>query len=409
MINQLSEGAAVKNRERLKSRLLRSVHDRIYRFWVDPLQHIVRRLEGQQAGVGHWLRRVALWGVNLGRLAITDFRVTLWRLSGPEGSVVYVGAGFSLEELRHILFAAPPAVAGLRRAFLWHAPALACQYAMQGDLVVYEQNTIARWRPRHGQVFVVPRWISQTLDIARPLPDILVDVNQNMRRALRKVEKRGFSYVFTQDRVDFDLFYHHMYRPYIQQRYGARAIVSSYHELNRLFAQGGLILVRRDTQPVCAMLCAIVGDTCKAGPMGVHESRFDEVGEGSNVALWWFMLDWARSRGLRRFDFGASRAQTANGAFNFKRQWGTRVGATLDLETEWLFYAENIPSTLRARLNQQGLITQKDGLHYRVWLLDPGVELSDADWAAWHDEAARCGLAGVLAIAQDSERMSMKR
>jgi hypothetical protein len=383
----------------IKSRILKSVHKLIDRYWVDPLQ---RRIPDWATMMPGWWQRVllkgALWSVNLGRLAITDFRVHVRRWRGPNWSVVYIGAGSSLEELYHILFPVPPEVEELPRAFLWQMPDLAVKFAGQGELVVCELNRIIRWRPRGMYVFTVPCWIRQVLDIARPIEDILASMNQNMRRNLRKMKEQGFDYVFTQRQEDFDLFYYKMYRPYIHERHGVRAPLADYDPLHCQFEKSGLILVRCAQEPVCGMLCRVVGDTCEADQMGVFEGQFDLVRKGANVALWWFMMDWARCNGLRCFDFGASRAQTANGTFNFKRQWGTRVASQHDIHTEWVFYGESLPLRLRRHLNEQGFVSEVDGLHYRVVLLGPGEELTDTESAHERRNASRCGLDGILLI-----------
>lgn len=229
------------------------------------------------------------------------------------------------------------------------------------------------------------------LDIACPVEDIVAGMNQNARCNLRGMQKQGFDYTFTQDQEDFDLFYHKMYRPYIHERHGAQAALSGYDSLCRQFRQGGLILVKRGQEPVCGMLCRVVGDTCEVDQMGVREGQFEQVRKGANYALWWSMMDWARRNDLRWFDFGASRAQTANGTFNFKRQWGTRVVSERDVHTEWIFCGEELPPRLRHYLNEQGFISEVDDAHYRVGLLGLGEELVDAQWTQERKNAARSG------------------
>lgn len=102
----------------IKSRFLQGVHELMYRRWVDPLQ---RRIPDWAAMGPGWRRRVllggALWGVNLGRLAITDFRVYVKSLKGDHWSVVYIGAGYSFETLRQVLFPRPADVEELPRVF----------------------------------------------------------------------------------------------------------------------------------------------------------------------------------------------------------------------------------------------------------------------------------------------------
>jgi hypothetical protein len=397
-------GRNIVRETKLKSRVLHGVHSLIYRYWVDPLQRRVPAWAEEKNG---WRRRLlvasAVWGANLGRLVITDLRVSVRCLKGESWSAVYIGAGYSFEELHHILFPTPPEVKELPRVFLWQVPALARQFALSGELVVCELNHILRWRPKGAYVFTTPRWIRQVLDITRPADDILADMNQNTRRNLRKMTQQGFSYTFTQEPQDFDLFYHKMYRPYIQKRHGRRATQNEYEPLRCQFERGGLILVQQDQEPVCGMLCLTRGDICEAHQMGVHEDHLDQVKKGANVALWWFMMDWARRNNLCRFDFGASRAQTSNGTFNFKRQWGTHVYAMHDVHTEWVFYSENLSPALRDHLNELGFISAIDDRHYQVLLLNPEEQPGEADAAQKQKDAAHCGLDGVLLISPEAK------
>jgi hypothetical protein len=150
--------------EGLVSFVLRGVHRAIYRYRFDPFQRRIPDLAAMKPG---WWRSAllegALWGANLGRLAITDLRAHVRRLKGADWSVSYIGARYSFEEVRHILFPRPAGVEESSRAFLWHVPALARRSARQGGLVVCELNQITRWRPRGKCVFTVPRWIRRCL------------------------------------------------------------------------------------------------------------------------------------------------------------------------------------------------------------------------------------------------------
>ncbi|MCG8347463.1 MAG: GNAT family N-acetyltransferase [Chloroflexales bacterium] len=351
--------------------------------------------------------RSALWGASIGRMAITDFRVHIRRLQGEDWSVVYLGADFSFEEIQHILFPNKPQIQSLGRVFLWRIPALVRQFAQQGLLTICELDKLITWQPKMTYSFVTPAWLQQVLDVARPVDAIEADMSQNMRRNLRKARKNEFSYIFTQNPADIRMFYYQMYLPYQKERYGARAVLSSYEEICRTFAQGGLILVKRGEQPICGMMCHAVGDTCKSGPMGVHVDHFDQVGQGCNVALWWFMGDWARQQNLRYFDFGSSRPYTADGVFHFKRQWGTRVKAQPDALSKWVFGAERLPESLRQHLNTQGLIAEIDNQHYQVILLGPNDSSTTIEYDSKLQHALNCGLSGLW-IAHPARNMRLR-
>lgn len=167
---------------------------------------------------------------------------------------------------------------------------------------------------------------------------------------------------------------------------------------------GGVILVMQGQEPVCGMLCYLRDGECEAMEMGVLDGRFELVKQGSNVALWWFMLDWARRQNTHRFDFGSSPAHIINGTFNFKRQWGTRVVVDKRRYSRWSFFCKDILPQLRERLNSVGWISEVGDRHYRVLILDSNVTSDAAAMRDWLDDAAKCGLDGVLTISTTGEK-----
>jgi hypothetical protein len=335
-----------------------------------------------------------------------DLRVNVMRWVGSEWTVTYIGDGESTEILSNILFPEPPKVEELPRVSLWQVPALVRKFSGEGNLVVSELNEIMRWSFNDlNTSFVIPQWISQVLEeIDRPIEEILASMNQSMRRKVRKIEKQGLSYSFTQEQEDFDLFYHRMYLPYVTLRHkGQGMILHEYENVHKEFVKGGLILIKDGQDPVCGMLCHLEDDLCVAQQMGVLDGDFDLVKRGINVALWWFMLHWARDQGSQRYDFGSSRAQTSNGVFNFKRQWGTHVYVNKSMHTLWSFYAQVLPEQLREHLNELGFITLVDGKCYELIMSDPKKSSSTADFTGELKHAAARGLAGLVVISEKGE------
>jgi hypothetical protein len=298
------------------------------------------------------------------------------------------------------------------QVFLWQAARLARKYARQGDLIVCEVNKILNLTSASpGVAFSTPDWVGQVLEgIDRPMDEILADMNQSMRRKIRRIENQGYTYEYSKELEDFDLFYQRMYSPYIRLRYGAHEELRSFEDMRSYFIEcGGLILVKQYQELICGMICYLDNGGCDAHEMGVMDGRFELVKQGSNVALWWFMLDWARGQGSKWFNFGNSRAHTSDGPFNFKRQWGTRVQTDKHKFIQWGFYCENLPALLRKRLNEQGWISEISGGHYQVYLREPGETAHAAYVDSLLEEAARSGLDGVVLISASGERQIISR
>ena len=376
---------------------LKAMRAFILRRWVHPLNHLAVNLTAKQES--RWCKgliKLLVVAGHLGRLGMTMLRVNIARLKGADWNIIYIGEGFSGEELRHVLFPIPTEeVEHLDRVFLWQVPGRVRQLVNDGEFVVCELNRLVPWRPQARYVFTASPWVRQVVDIDRSLDDILAGMNQTMRRNIRKLEKAGFSYRFSPGHSDLDLFYHQMYLPYITYRHGARAIVSKYYEIKASLEKGGLIVVENQGQPISAMGCRVLGNTCRAGALGVHKDQFHLISQGAIAATFWFMLRWAWQNHLRTFDMGGSRARLKDGVFNFKRQWGARLEAPLAVHTNWTFVAGTISPDLCRFLNAQGFLGQVDGEWRAVMFETPEVPLTQEEIDRTHRMARKAGAAGV--------------
>lgn len=377
--------------------LLRRMRLMILHHWVRPLERVVPRLEALPEGPRRtWLLKGTLAARDLGRLAMSRLRVNVKRLVGPSWSVIYIGEEYSIEELRHTLFPEPAEVEHLERAFLWEVPVVANDYLHRGGLVVCELNRlVAGWRPEVPYCFLVPPWVRQVIPLDRPLEGILARMNQGMRRNLRKLWKRGFAYHFTQELADFDRFYHEMYLPYVQKRHGARAVLSTYGELEATFRRGGLLLVTHEGEPVSGMLGYAVGETWRAASLGVYQGSFEWVTRGAITAVFWYMLEWACQQGARFYDMGSARARLGDGVFNFKRQWGARVSPVVGYHTRWLFLARELPVPLAHHLTQQGFLAETP-VGYQVVVINQADGPTAQEVHRLERMAAQAGAAGLL-------------
>ncbi len=379
----------------------------LLRHWVHPLDNLAVNLTAKSTGRGRdGLIKVLVTVSHLGRLVMTRLRVNVKRLEGADWSVIYVGEEFSVEELRHVLFSSPAAVTHLDRVFLWQVPALVRRFSNDGEFVLCELNRLIRWCPRVRYAFSPSSWVRQVLDISRPMDDIAAGMNQNLRRNVRKMQETGFTCEYTQEPAKFDVFYYKMYRPYISARHGNRAIVSKYYEKRHEFDRGGLMLVKHKGQLVTGMLYQIFGNTCRLGSMGVYEENSHLVNKGAIVALYWFMLDWARRQGFHALDFGTSRARLSDGVFNFKRQWGTSLQAPLPAHTNWLFAAQTITPDLCRFINAQGFLGLVDGEWRAVMFETPEVHPAKDEVECIRRMAQKAGVAGVLILPCDESSPS---
>jgi hypothetical protein len=392
----------------IKSRGLPLVHASISRFWVQPLdERVIPLLEKKPGWLSNHLLRWASWWANAGRVIVNEMRLLKTRWVGPDWSVTYLGNGKSAEILCCSLFPALPEEVESTRISLWQVPALVRKHAQEGDLVVCELNQIIRLFPRGVDLaLTTPRMVNQVIvDFDRPLDEIINDIQPHIRKRIKQFEAQGYSFEATHSEADFDLFYHHMYLPYITGRHTGRSLdLCCYDLLFRYFKEGVLILAKLHGEPIAGGILKPSGDQIMALEMGVLDGLYERVKQGSNAALWWFELLWAHKLGARVFVLGTSFALTSNGPFNFKRQWGTRVARVPYNHDNWSFFGKDLSSQLREYLSELGLITEVDGKYYQVLLHIPSGPDSEAKLANQLFHLSRCGIVGMMLISAEGEK-----
>jgi hypothetical protein len=352
--------------------------------------------------------KFALWLANLGRLIILNFRVKVVRWIGSDWSITYIGDGTSIEYLSTILFSDPPRVEELPRIYFWQIPALVRRFSGGGDLVLCELNEILKWSPKILKInFVTPPWIKQVLEsIDRPIEDLLASMNRSTRRHINRLEKQRFTYSLTQKKEDFDFFYYRIYLPTIKLRHeGQGMIINDYESIQKDFMSGGLGLIKDGHEdPICGGLFCLDGDTFTAQLGGVLDGEAALVKKRVNLALFWYELNLARTLGAQKYDFGSTRAQISNGAFEYKRQMGTCVYPHKFVYTQWNFYAQRLTGKLREHLNKLGLITRQDGKFYRI-ILDGSTEnLRSKEIQEECCFASKCGLEGLILLSDQGDK-----
>ena len=336
---------------------------------------------------------------------VKDFpRLSAYRLSGPEWTIVFVGGRESLQELVHLFFKGTVETQSVGRVALWKLSDQTQKWlAGSVDLVVCELSRAYHKVPHAPVSFSVPTWVHQVVTLPRPLESLISGKKrQNARTALNRARRTGFSFRHSRARTDFDLFHQCMYLPYVRARHGRRALVAHYQDQRRKwFAKRGVLLIEQDGKPVAGELCYVADDTLHFVERGVLGSSEQLRRQGIETIITWYTLRWAQDQGARLADMGATRAWCTNGSFNTKRRWGARVARRKKIYGTWVFLARSVPPSLRDYINRLGLICEQDGRLYLTALLD-NAAAGPARWREATTKARECGLDGLAVIAPDS-------
>lgn len=235
-------------------------------------------------------------------------------LGSSTGGAEYLGEGESLdwlEELyggqarRHGHRALGAAVADARRRV--------------GNRTLYlELNRLLGGLAPGGGFRTVP-WVRQLIDLATISRHRLQSIEGVYGR---KVRHHGLVGAHGADRRTAEEFYDELYLPYIRSRYGESAHPRSRREVLAAIRHGFVLKVLHDGEWIAGGACRVTANTVSVVAYGARGATETALELGAVSAVNYFLLEWARERGLRWVDLLRSRPHEQDGVFEHKRRWG---------------------------------------------------------------------------------------
>jgi len=222
-----------------------------------------------------------------------------------------------------LLYTEKPTKKKLGKAFIGKVKSHIKSYSPNADLVLIGMDGFfSSFLSRQGFV-VLPEWAMFKLDTTKPLP------TGRRGRGLRENLKRAMQYEYysemTRDQTKFEYFYHHMYLPYANKKYGELSLVGGFHGLWKIFERGGLLLVNRGSECIAGYLLEMKDQIVSGRYVGVKDGNIKYVDEGALLACYYFTIAWAKEKGYKWVDFGHCRPFFNDGPFIHKKRWGMEI------------------------------------------------------------------------------------
>ncbi|NMC80568.1 MAG: GNAT family N-acetyltransferase [Chloroflexi bacterium] len=327
-------------------------------------------------------------------------RLPAYRLRNGEWCIIFVGGKQGCLEIQEPIFKnREVTVEEIGRYPVMKLGTQVNQWLNSGaDLVIAETSRHRPWKNSTPYSFVVPLWVQQIMKIPDD-PEMLLTGTRmhNPRRWIKHAWANGFDFYHSRSLQDFELFHKEMYLPFMQDRHGEKALTSTFQDqYDRWFKKSGLIMVTRNGQPVAGELIYRAGDVCMGIEMGVLHSDMELIKLGINSLVAWSTILWCHQQKLRYYNLGSSHGWCENGPFIFKALWKAKVVRRKRLHPVWTFMAQDLPETLRTRMNEAGFIAEAGGKFYRALLAEepPACE----SYARTLIHTTRKGLAGLALV-----------
>lgn len=276
----------------------------------------------------YWAGSALAWAVSRPMAAywwLRALRVDLWTVEGEEkgsGLPLSIACALSGENKKYMLaliFGNSYRERSLGRVWLWTIAAAAPAPSHSLVLVEVDESHI-RFVEGMGW-FLIPNWVLGKVELPRDAGAL-----RKVSRNLRRLRRHDFRFEVTRDPRLFDDFYHNMYLPYIAQRFGDGADISSYEYLKAGFDSCELLLVKDQDTSIAGQLILYEPRGPHLWEMGVRDGNRDYVAGGAvGSAVFHFSLEYLQDNGHTKAWLGWSRPFLRDGVLQFKRSWSQRI------------------------------------------------------------------------------------
>jgi hypothetical protein len=269
--------------------------------------------------------------IHLGRryvLPLLRHRLPIIRLTGTTShnraaaTVVTAGTSMTVDWLVQRFFHAEPHREALGSASVFRLHEALERLTPTADLVLAcVPRATAGW---FGDAYLrVPALSGVHLPLGGSLSATLANATRSVQYNARRAVANGYTWSFSDDAADFEVFYDRFYQPFVRQRFGLLAVVQEREVLRRHFRQnGGIMWIRHDGRVVGGLLIRERGRCLLTPAEGVDPIWSNMVKPIVQFVFYLAAIDAALNRGLASVDLGATVPCLQNGVFRMKRSLG---------------------------------------------------------------------------------------
>jgi len=169
--------------------------------------------------------------------------------------------------------------------------------------------------------------VSFSLDLCASIPSLIRRMSRRRRRDIKRVKELSYSYsINRKDEGDLSFFYREMYLPYALKRFEKAAHIKTYLESKTVYnANGGILFLKKKDKPIAGILFQIRGKELCASSFGVYNGDESYLQGLASQATLFFLLEWAKTQGMKNLDYGVCSPFLRGGLFTFKKEWGMNI------------------------------------------------------------------------------------
>ena len=169
-------------------------------------------------------------------------------------------------------------------------------------------------------------FVSQSIDVTGSWEEIKSGFGKSRKTFSNQVEKKyGFSYRISREEKDLKFFYHHMYLPYISQRFNDEYLMlDSYENMKHYFNNGFLLFIIHEGKEVLASLTVEEGDSLTYRRVGILDKPSIDTSR-AQMAMYYYLIKLAKDKGFSYMNAMESLAFFNDGIYQSKWRWGAGI------------------------------------------------------------------------------------
>ena len=247
----------------------------------------------------------------------------------------------------------------------------------QADMVFIDTELLFIYLLERERYLALPQGVSFRLMIPNRWEDVIKSFPKKLQKELRRILKHGYQHYVASTDNHLNYFYHAMYVPYTQTRFGDTAAIISQEKVNKILEQGEILLLFRNNNILLGSLNKFENESLLICFAASANNIQPEMFKGAAEAMDYFCILSAFEHGCNVVDFLYSRPFLDNGAFRYKRKWGAHVYKLDRPMTDIYFRPINLNPAVKSYLSRNPLIIKTpEGFRGRI-LIDTVVSFKD--------------------------------
>jgi len=228
--------------------------------------------------------------------------------------------------IENLFFCEKPEYKIIGKFYLWNIKKKSNNHLKKVDAVLIKSDMFFSQFFKKFGFFVIPEWVSMSLDISKSIEDIYSDFSNSAKRDFRKAKSYPYSYEISHDLDKLNLFYKKMYLPYSTTRYNQSAICVNFQTMRCLFETGyKLMLIKENKKYVSGLLFSNKKKIFTPKYMGIIDEAIPLIKEGLGATIYYLSIKLAKEEGSKYIDFGGTRSFLNDGVFRYKKKWGCKI------------------------------------------------------------------------------------